>query len=301
MNARLLLMIVVPLALLALLVFAFRARAAARLDGAARNARRRAVLTSILTALAAAAFVVFSSWPDGEEIRLATLPALAATVGIVLAALAELTWPRPHGERREASIAVRRGTTVRWLGPLFLAGLGASALLLVIGVSSAGPTGRAVERDWSTGAASAGPYPGIPYAVPMALALAVLAVATWWALRRVEARPALGAGLEEVDRAIRVGARVRVFRLAAVGALLTAAGLSATMGLSLIRVATNTQLNNGVEAPAPPWDWTQNAGFALLGLTITSLIGTVWALLSQSPRVPEPAPRRDVVVAEARR
>lgn len=288
MNGRLLLMIVVPLGLLTLLVFAFRARAAARLDGPARTARRRAVVTSVLSALAAAVFVFVSPWPDPEEIRLATLPALAATAGIVLAALAELTWPRPRGERREASIAVRRGTSVHRLGPFFLAGLGASVVLLVIGVFTAGPTGRAVERDWPTGAASAGPYPGVPYAVPMALALAALAAATWWALRRVEQRPALGAGLEEVDRAIRVGARVRVLRLAAAGALLTAAGLSVTMGFSLIRVATIVQLNNGPAAPAPPWDWAQNAGFALMGLTIACLVGAIWALLWGSPRVPAP-------------
>lgn len=284
MNARLLL-IALPLGLLALLVFAFRAGAAARLDGAAINARRRTVLISIMSALVVIAFVVVSTWPEGGEIRLATLPALASTVGIVLAALAELTWPRPHGERREASIAARRGTTVRWLGPLFRAGLGASSLLLVTGVFTAGPTGRAVERDWSTGAASAGPYPGLPYAVPMALALAVLAFATWWALGRVDARPALGPGLEAVDRAVRIAARVRVLRFAAAGTLTTAAGLALTMGTSLAQLAQNLRMN-WEAAPQSPWDWTQNAGFALIGLAVVLILSTIYVVFSWGPRIP---------------
>jgi hypothetical protein len=109
MDDRLQLLILAAVGVLVLLTPVFRARGAARLEGPALRARRRAVGTSILTALAAGGFVMFSSW------------------------------------------------------------LGVNTILLVIGVVTAGPTGRAVQRDWPGGAASAGPYPGLPYAVPMGL------------------------------------------------------------------------------------------------------------------------------------
>lgn len=248
--------------------------------------------------LATLAYIFLVPWPDSYELRTATLPALAAASGVAFAGLAELTWPRPHGERRQASITARRGTEARTLKLLFTAGLGVSSALLVLGLLTAGPTGRAVERGWASGSASAGPYPGPPYAVPMGLALAVLALATWWALRRVDARPALAADLEDVDRAIRRSAEMRVLRLAAAGALLTAVGLSVVMGLALVRVATVIQLNAGMEAPAPPFDWTQNAGFLLLVVALASGIATVFVLLVPGPRVPDPA--SDRLAAEVR-
>lgn len=279
---------------------AYRVVTAPRLQGSARSARRRAIAATVLAVLAAATVVVLSSWPEGGGIRLATMPALAATVGMILSGLGELSFPRPRGERREASIAVRRGTTVGRLGPLFLAGLGASAVLLVITSLTAGPSGRSLERVWPTGRAYGGPYPGVPYAVPLGLALALLALATWWSLRRVDARPALGPGLEEVDRAIRIAGRVRVLRLAAAGSLATAAGVSLGMSRSLYMFAA--QLRGHWEgASQPPWDWTLNAAVALLGLGAAFGLASIAALLSPSPRVPEPAPGREGTVEEARR
>jgi hypothetical protein len=275
---------------------AHRALTAPRLQGSARSARRRATAATMLAALAAAAFVVLSSWPEGGEIRMATMPALAATAGVIIAGLGELTYPRPHGERREASVIVRRGTAVRGLGPLFVAGLGASVLLLLIGVVTAGPTGRSLERHLPTQRVYAGPYPGLPYAVPIGLALVVLALATWWGLRRVDARPALGPGLEEVDRAIRIAGRVRVLRLATAGSLATAAGVSFVMGASLARLVQIVRMHlEG--APQPPWDWTQNAAFALLGLGVVLGFASIRALMAASPRVPAPEPLERVEAA----
>jgi hypothetical protein len=279
----------------ALVVRGFRA---ARLEGSAKEARRRAVLTSVGTVLASLGYVFVAQWPSSTEVRTATLPALAAAIGVILSGAAELTWPRPRGDRRQASITARRGTEAGTLKTLFVVGLVTCGALLVIGLLTAGSTGRAVQRDWPTGAASAGPYPGAPYAVPMALALAALSLATWWALRRVDARPALDADLEDVDRAIRRSARMRVLRLAAAGSLLTGVGLSVVMGLSLIRVATTVQLNAGVEAPAPPFDWTQNAGFILLAVALAGVLATLYALLAPSPSVPAPERGRTLLASE---
>lgn len=287
MSGRLLGVILIPLAFFALLIAGSRLLAANRLEGAARAARTRAVASSSLAVLAAVAFAMFSPWPRGDDVRLATVPALAALVGVTIAGVAELTWPRPRGERREASIAVRRGTEAGALTRLLVAGLAASGILLVLGALTAAPDGSSVERRWALGAVGAGPYPGVTYAVPVGLALTALAIATWWALGRVDARPALGPDLDEVDRVIRLAARVRVLRFAAAGALLTCAGLAATMGTALAQLAQNLRMN-WPEAPRAPWDWTQNVGFALIGLSVVSVLAAIYAILFDSPRVPNP-------------
>ncbi len=298
MSGRLLGVILIPLALLALVIAGSRVLGAKRLGGPARIARLRAVASSSLAVLAALSFVLFSPWPAGEAARLATMPALAALVAVVTAGVAELTWPRPQGERREASIAVRHGTEARTLTRLLLAGLTVSGVLLALGALTAAPDGASVERHWALGAAGAGPYPGVTYAVPVGLALAALSLATWWALRRVDARPALGTDLEQVDRAIRLAARVRVLRFAAAGALLTSAGLAATMGTALASAAQSLRMNWD-EAPRAPWDWTQNAGFALIVLSLVAVVAAIYALLFDSPRVPALDPQEPLEAATA--
>lgn len=287
MSGRLFGLILIPLALLALVIAGSRVLAANRLAGPARAARLRAVASSSLAVLTALAFVLFSPWPEGDDVRLATMPALAAFIAVVTAGVAELTWPQPQGERREASIAVRRGTEARTLTRLFLAGLAVSGILLALGALTAAPDGASVERHWALGAVGAGPYPGVTYAVPVGLALTALSLATGWALRRVDARPALGADLEQADRAIRLAARVRVLRFAAAGALLTSAGLAATMGTALAGIAQNLRMN-WEGAPRAPWDWPQNAGFLLIALAVVAFVSSLFALFTPSPSVPAP-------------
>ena len=58
----------------------------------------------------------------------------------------------------------------------------------------------------------------------------LLALATWFAWARVDARPALGPGHEALDAAVRGASMVRVLRPAAVGSLSTAAGALAHHG-----------------------------------------------------------------------
>lgn len=285
MSGRLLGVLVVPLVLLAVVIAGSRVLAANRLEGPPRAARLRAVASSTIAVLVALLFVIFSPWPAGDDVRLATLPALAALVAVATAGIAELTWPRPHGEHREASITVRRQTEAATLTRLLVVGFASSALLLVVGAATAAADGASVERGWALGAAGAGPYPGLTYAVPVGLALAGLAIATWWALGRVDARPALGPDLDEVDRAIRLAARVRVLRFAATGALLTSAGLAATMGTALASLAQTLRMN-WADAPRAPWDWIQNAGFALIAVAVAGVVAAIVALLFDSPRVP---------------
>jgi len=159
--------------------------------------------------------------------------------------------------------------------------------LLVVVPHSGADDGRSLERTWATGASSTGPYPGWAYGLPIAAALALLAVATAWALRRVEARPVIDVDRPELDRAVRMGSRVRVLRFAAGGTVLTAAGLAFTAGSAFARLAQNLRMGlPGAPAGQAPWDWTQNAGFGLLGLALVLVIVAIQVLMWGAPAIP---------------
>lgn len=273
-------------------LLAWRARPRDPSSATAVRARRQGALTTAAGVLAILAFALTSPWPSDPAVRAATLPALATTLGVGVAALGERFWPRPSGERRVASLAIREGLE-RETAPLmrrFVAGLGVSVFVLVIGTVTAAEDGTSVERAWAEGAAGAGPYPGVAYAVPVGLAVAALAGATWWALRVVDARPALDADQGALDLAVRAASVVRVLRFAASGALLTAAGLCLSMGAALNSLEQTLRMSMP-NPPQAPRDWVQNAGFALMGLAVVALVLGVRAVLSPGPPIPDVAGR----------
>lgn len=297
MGGKIVLALVVPLGLMALmagLASLFRRQS---LDPVARTARRRVI------AMTAGCFVLVivapgvATWLGGSDVGLAVLPAVVGIIGVVAAGLTEYLWPRPTGARREALLSLRESGGRDRLLDWFRAGLVLSAAVLVVGALTAAADGRSVGRLWSLGAVAAGPYPGLAYALPVGAALGLLVAATAWALHRVDARPALGTERPELDRAVRAASRIRVLRFATSAALLTAAGLSLTMGTALTRLAINLRMGlPGAPAGRAPWDWTQNCGFALIGLGIVAVVLAVRAITWSAPAVPG----SDVRVASAR-
>lgn len=244
--------------------------------GLERRARARSLAASTATAVAGfAGATAWQAWGGtaSEDVRLATLPAIACSVAVLTAAVAELTWPRPAGAVRTASLGARRRARPSHLQRLLVLGAAGTATALVAGVLTAGPDGRSLSRSSAEFSSTASPYPGSAYAVPVGLASLLLLAVTWWAHTRVEARPALSPGHDELDRALRRTSLVRVLRPAAAGSLLTAAGLWLTLGGAVNRV-TQTLRVNDVDAPRPPGDWVQNLGFA----AVTA--GTLFAILS---------------------
>jgi hypothetical protein len=228
------------------------------------------------------------------DIRLATLPALGCTVAVLTAAVAELTWPRPTGAVRTANLSGRRAPRPAWLPRLAVVGLAATTVALVVGTLTAAPDGRSFTRRTAEVAAGGSPYPGSSYAAAVGIAVGVLAAATWFAWARIDARPALGPGHEELDAAVRGASMVRVLRPAAVGALSTAAGLWLTMGATVNRVTQNLRMNDA-SSPQPPFDWVQDLGFAATAIGLAALLLTLVAFLSGSPRLP----RRETAPATA--
>lgn len=288
MGGRILLALVLPLGLLALVVGIVRLVTASALDREAGQVRLRATWVTALCFVAVLIAVFLSPVPAQEDVRLATLPAVAGLVGVVVAGFSEGLWRARPGPAREASLRIRGGSGIepdRGLWRRYLLGLGVSAALVVVGGVTAAADGASVVRTWTTGAASNGPYPGWTYGVPIAVALVLLAAATWWALRQVDARPVLDVDQPALDRALRTGSRVRVLRFAAGGTVLTAAGLSLTAGSSLAQLAQNLRMP-GAPGGRAPWDWTQNAGFGLIGLGVALILIGIQVLLWDAPAIP---------------
>jgi len=112
----------------------------------------------------------------------------------------------------------------------------------------------------------------------------MLALATLWALRRVELRPSLGPDLLLVDRAVRRASQVRVLRGAAAGMLLTAAGLGLTMGTAIVSVSRTARAND-IGATGPGYALMQAGGSALLGLAAALVVSAIVAACWPAPRI----------------
>lgn len=160
----------------------------------------------------------------------AVAPAAGATVFVIVTALAEQTWPTPRGPVRTASLARTRPRTPRKLAVTLGAALAVTGALLLLGVVTAAEDGRSRSLSWATGSVAASPYPGVYYAIPMGVALAALAIATGWGLRRIDDRAWLGAEHLDDDALTRATAKLRVLRAALAETLLSLAGLAVTMG-----------------------------------------------------------------------
>lgn len=207
-------LVVVPAAAAALVLWLGGRRA--HDDGAAvRRARRHdslitlvATLAAVVTAVAALGLPPTPS-PDllpasgAPGVLSAVAPFAVAVVHCLVRVAGELTWPRPSGTVRHASLARR---TARRTGGRSLAHLGITATVLgttlVVTGTTAAPDGRSVARppvtlpDGGLLTGSSGPYPGWPYAVPMLAGLVVALLATLSTLRVIARR----APLANLDR-----------------------------------------------------------------------------------------------------
>ncbi|GAA2017021.1 hypothetical protein GCM10009740_00420 [Terrabacter terrae] len=298
MDARVITWFLGPMVLLAMIVNGARWFGARRLDAFASRARRRAALASLVGALLAYAVVLGgvdragASASDEGAVAHPAVPALAAVAGIVVAALFERWTPRvtPQGGRREAALDIRRGTESVRLTRYYVGGLVLCAVGLVVGWATSGPGGRTGMRTWEgVVVMTTGAYPGRAYILATVGALLLLVAATWMALRAVDARPAI-VDDSDLDRALRLGARIRVLRWSASGTLVTAAGLCLTIGPSLNDVTQRLRgavaMAGRADAPVAPGDWMQNLAFALTALGVVALVLALVAVLWDAPVVP---------------
>lgn len=282
MQTFLIALLLLPGVCFVLVLAIVRAVTAADLEEVVRAARRRSVVATVVTV--AVGVLALWAWTETQSIslaiRLATMPALVGTVTVLAASVAELTWPRPQGQVRRASLTARRGADAPRLRWALAATTVVTAAALVTGAFTAGSDGRSLELQWADRAAGHGPYPGWPYVVPMGLACIALLLVTALGLALVARRPALGVGHEAADRILRHASAVRVLRGAVFGMAATAAGLLFVMGGAVF----------GITGPdAYPSQGLHAVGVAGMVLGLLCGVVAVAAAVWPTPRVPAEA------------
>jgi hypothetical protein len=247
-------------------------------------ARRHENLTSALALAGGLVVAVLLLTADGTALPgppggLTAVSLLGAALAALLVhAGGELTWPRPAGAVRHASL---RRRTMRAIGGRRAALLAATAALAALAIAlfglTADATGRAVPHPVTSDAAggyvtgASGPYPGWAYGLPLLAALAVVLAVCAAVLRLVVRRPAVAGTRQEDDLALRrtsarrilgavqlfVGGTLAAVLLVAAAALGNAGwpvaawgagGLSVLVGIASLVVA-GTAL---VPPPGPP-------------------------------------------------
>lgn len=197
-TAALVMAIVVAVLAAALVPLLVSSRRTPTASEVAVRANRHATLGSVVgAALLVAVLIIFAFvsavapvFGDGRVV--AVLPAVAGLCLVLAQALTQVTWPRPSGAVREADLTRRTRADVVPVRThrLLLAWTAALLAVLVVFVAVAsGP--RTVADRLGARSPDLGPYPGSYYAVPLALAVIVLVVATELTLRLIVLRPAV--------------------------------------------------------------------------------------------------------------
>ncbi len=221
---------------------------------AAEAARRHGVLVSIAAwllpsmlgpfLLMTVAGLVFR-WGglDGPATMNALLaglyPALFGLGYLGVHAVGERTWPRPAGPVRRATLVHRRVSDVAptWLRRTVL-GLATAAVAVLVACGATGAEdGRSISTSGFAGdtfaTRSASPYPGWDFAVPLLVAVVLVALAAEGVLRLVARRPAILDADPTYDAASRRLSSHRALRGAALVIGCSLAGVLVVAGTAL--------------------------------------------------------------------
>lgn len=154
-------------------------------------------------------------------------------------AIGERTWPRPAGPVRRAALAHRRVSDVapHWLRRTVHGLAVATAAVLVVCGATGAEDGRSVSTSglsdgmFTTRASS--PYPGWDFAVPLLVAVVLVALAAEGVLRLVARRPAIVDADPTYDAASRRLSAHRALRGAALVIGCSLAGVLVVAGVAL--------------------------------------------------------------------
>ncbi len=186
-----------------------------------------ALVAAVLAALSALPLVRGTTSGLVTGVVLGMVPALVGAVFLAVHAVGELTWPRPTGTVRAASLSRR---TVRDIAPRGLRVLVwsltvAVAAAVVVGGLTAAPDGRSMSRATETTMSAVSPYPGWFYGVPLLIAAIVVLAGTEAVLRLVAQRAAVVGVDTSWDLALRRLSAHRILRAAQVPLALTLSGV----------------------------------------------------------------------------
>jgi hypothetical protein len=227
-------------------VLAATATRDARLLGTVAAARRHGTATgavAVVLAVGAAAVQWGAGWASalGSGVAELAVPLTFALVHTAVIAVGEVTWPRPRGAVRSASLAVRGPSSVapRGLHRLFRATALLVGVVCTAGWLTADGSGRAISSTFrnaaghQVGGGTSGPYPGAVFALPAAVGTVAVVLAVELGLRLVASRAAVAGADTGSEEALRRASAHRLLRGACTGLLATAGGLLLTGGAAL--------------------------------------------------------------------
>lgn len=212
---------------------------------AARNHARRIHIAawSALFVGAVAMATVSQAAPGLESGRITGLVLAAGGLAfLVVSAFGEVTWPRPSGSVRTATLTPRsvRDVTPRPAAILITVASALLVIALVVGGLTALPDGRSygrtevmtdgLERTWASS-----PYPGWFYALPLLIAAAAILLAAFLCLVLIARRPAISDASPGWDLALRRLSAQRVLRGATFVLGATAAPVFGLLALPFLR------------------------------------------------------------------
>ena len=160
---------------------------------------------------------------------------------LAVTAFGEITWPRPTGSVRTATLSRRsvRDVTPRPAALLLAIASGLLLLALVVGGLTALPDdrsyGRTTVADGVTSSWASSPYPGWFYALPLALAACVILAATLGCLVLIARRPAISDASSAWDLAMRQLSGQRTLRGATLALGATAAPVYGLLALPFLQ------------------------------------------------------------------
>lgn len=208
------------------------------------HARRVHVAAWCAFVLAMAATAITASSARGLEAgRISGLILAAGGVTfLVVSALGEVTWPRPTGSVRTATLARRsvRDVTPRPAALMLALATGLLLVALVVGGLTALSDGRSFGRsttgdDGLTESWASSPYPGWFYAAPLALAAGAILLATLGCVILIARRPAISDASSAWDLAMRQLSAQRTLRGTTLALSATAAPVYGVMALPFLR------------------------------------------------------------------
>jgi len=164
-------------------------------SAAAQAALRHGRLITALAWIVLVLAVAFGTVPAMRLSPSGLVSAVLAVAGLLYVgvhALGEQNFPRPQGSIRRASLMPRSAADVapRWLRTATWAWLALAVVIAVAGALTSSD-GHSITRVTGDLTRTASPYPGLTYAVPALVAIAVVVLAAEGALRLVGQRPAV--------------------------------------------------------------------------------------------------------------
>lgn len=203
-----------------------------------------------------------------EGLYLGLLPAAAGLAFVAAQAIGELTWPRPTGSLRRAPLTRR---TAHDVAPHWLRRVTRSWAALItatlVACGLAAHDGRQITRTFADGAASAGPFPGWFYGVPLLIAVGFLLVTAEAVLHLIARRPAVMEAAPEWDLGLRRLSAQRLLRGAQLTLGWTASGILVIAGAAVRNVGANGA-TNGIPVGS--------TGYAAVGVALVLVGGVVW-------------------------